>query len=299
MEPVIAQAQGRLPVQQACRLCKASRSEYYRHRRPAARQTSDASGLVEQIRSICLEMHGYGYRRVTAELHRRGMRVNHKRVLSLMHKAHVCCRPRRHRIRTTNSLHAFRVYPNLAKDLVVTRLNQLWVADITYVHLRRAFVYLAVVLDAFSRRAIGWALRQQLDAPLSMEALAMALRTRTVEPGLVHHSDRGIQYAAGEYIALLEQHHIAISMSRRGNPYDNAKAESFMKTLKHEKVLVNEYDVFDDALSNIGHFIGIVYNTKRLHSALNYRPPVEFEALCESQLSQTGSTLDTVLTVST
>lgn len=243
-------------------------------------------------------MNRYGYRRVTAELHRRGCIINHKRILALMRKDNLLCLKKKRWLCTTNSSHAYRVYPNLARDVVLTHLNQLWVADITYVRLARQFVYLAVVLDAFSRRAIGWAVRLHLDTQLSLAALERALTMRTVSPGLIHHSDRGVQYAAGEYIDLLTKNHIAISMSRKGNPYDNAKAESFMKTLKHEEVLLNEYETLDDAHANIGRFIDKVYNTKRLHSSLGYRPPVEFKADFLHSLNPHSSTLTNDQTVS-
>ncbi len=180
-------------------------------------------------------------------------------------------------MRTTDSNHNFRVYPNLAKDLVPERPNQLWRADITYIRLRSEFVYLAVILDAFSRRVIGWALSRHIDAALTVAALRMAIERRGVQPGLVHHSDQGVQYACDEYVTLLHDHQIAISMSRKGNPYDNAMAESFMKTLKVEEVYINEYRDFSDAYSNIERFIEIVYNKKRLHSALGYITPEEIE----------------------
>ncbi len=181
-------------------------------------------------------------------------------------------------MRTTDSNHNFRVYPNLAKDLVPERPNQLWRADITYIRLRSEFVYLAVILDAFSRRVIGWALSRHIDAALTVAALRIAIERRGVQPGLVHHSDQGVQYACDEYVTLLHDHQIAISMSRKGNPYDNAMAESFMKTLKVEEVYINEYRDFSDAYSNIERFIEIVYNKKRLHSALGYITPEEIEA---------------------
>ena len=181
-------------------------------------------------------------------------------------------------MRTTDSYHAFAVYPNLMPTLEVTGLNQLWIADITYVRLRCEFIYLAVVLDAFSRRCIGWCLERHLQTELTLAALRMALTGRDVGAGLVHHSDRGVQYATHAYTDLLTAHGIRISMSRRGNPYDNAQAESFMKTLKYEEVHVNDYEHLEEARTSIGHFLEQVYNQKRLHSALGYRPPVEFEA---------------------
>ena len=184
---------------------------------------------------------------------------------------------RRKFVATTDSSHRFVVYPNLAASLIVNDVNQLWVADITYIRLRTEFVYLAVVLDAYSRRVIGWALGRTLEAELAVTALRMALLERKPQPGLLHHSDRGVQYASTEYTELLKQHHAQISMSRKGNPYDNAACESFMKTLKYEEVYRNEYRDFQEAQASIGEFLQRVYNQKRLHSALGYLPPAEFE----------------------
>lgn len=244
--------------------------------------------LRDAIQKIALEMPAYGYRRVTAQLRRQGWAVNHKRVLRMMREDNLLCLRRRKFVVTTDSNHKLPVYPNLAKDLKVTRLNQLWVADLTYIRLRFEFVYLAVVLDGFSRRVIGWALGKTLEATLTIGALKMAIG-RGVAPGLVHHSDRGSQYADAGYTNLLKLNGIQISMSRRGNPYDNAKAESFMKTLKYEEVYRTEYRDLADARRQIGGFIESVYNRKRLHSALGYRSPVEFEqrARLEMKLNET------------
>jgi transposase InsO family protein len=247
-----------------------------------------------EIRAICEEMPSYGSPRVTAELRRRGYQVNHKRVSRLMRKANLHCRRRRRFVRTTDSRHGFRVYPNLAKDIVAVRPNQLWRADITYVRLAQDFVYLAVILDAYSRRAIGWALSRHIDTGLTVEALRMALACREIAPGLVHHSDRGSQYASDQYVKVLDDHDIEISMSRKGNPYDNAMAESFMRTVKVEEVYINEYITVTGAFANIEHFIEIVYNQKRLHSSLGYRTPEEVEA----EYHQEQSTLATPETVS-
>ena len=233
--------------------------------------------LRDAIQKIALEMPAYGYRRITAELHRRDRTVNHKRVLRVMREDNLLCLRRRAFVRTTDSDHKLPVYKNLAKDVKLNRLNQLWVADITYIRLMCEFVYLAVILDAFSRRVIGWALGKTLEADLTVEALTRAIGRGRVEPGLIHHSDRGIQYASKVYTDMLDARDIVISMSRRGNPYDNAKAESFMKTLKHEEVYRTEYRDFRDARRQIGQFIESVYNRKRLHSALGYLPPAEFE----------------------
>lgn len=297
MEPVIAQNQSSVALQRRCYLAGIARSSYYRRRDAVTGDDPKEVELRDQIQRICLGMNRYGYRRITAELQRRSFKINHKRVLRLMRKDNLLCLRKKRWICTTNSSHAYRVYPNLTTGLVLTHPNQLWVADITYVRLVHEFVYLAVILDAFSRRAIGWALRCHLDMQLSLSALEMALATRTVLPGLIHHSDRGVQYAAGNYTDLLTKNGIEISMSRRGNPYDNATAESFIKTLKHEEVLLNEYETLDEALANIGHFIEVVYNSKRLHSSLGYRPPVEFETDFLNSLSQKLSTLMAETTV--
>ena len=244
--------------------------------------------LRDAIQKIALKMPAYGYRRVTAELRRQGGTVNHKRVLRIMREDNLLCLRRRKFVVTTDSKHKLPVYPNLAKDLKVTGLNQLWVADLTYIRLQFEFVFLAVILDAFSRKVIGWALERTLEATLTIGALKMAIRCGRVEPGLVHHSDRGSQYADSGYTDLLKDHGVEISMSRRGNPYDNAKAESFMKTLKYEEVYRSEYRDLTDARNQIRRFIEDVYNQKRLHSALGYSSPVEFEkkVLLETQLSE-------------
>ena len=233
--------------------------------------------LRSQIQKIALRMPSYGYRRVQAELQRRGRQVNHKRVLRLMREDNLLCLRRRSFVCTTDSRHGLTVYPNLAREMVLSDINQLWVADITYIRLRSEFVYLAVLLDAYSRRVIGWELSNALTAELTREALRQACSGRRFAPGLVHHSDRGVQYAAHQYIELLRQHQIQISMSRRGNPYDNAQAESFIKTLKSEEVYRADYRDQREVRSGIGHFLETVYNQKRLHSALNYVPPAEFE----------------------
>ena len=220
-------------------------------------------------------MPAYGSRRITAELRRQGWVINRKRVQRIMRQDNLLCLRRKKFIRTTDSEHGLAVYPNLAGTLDISGLNQLWVADITYLRLWREFVYLAVVLDAFSRRVIGWSLGRTLEAEWPLAALRMALETREVEPGLVHHSDCGVQYAAGDYTGLLQQHGIEISMSRKANPYHNALAESFRKTLQYEEVYLFEYENFAEAQRRIGQFLERVYNEKRLHSALGYLPPVE------------------------
>ncbi len=261
-----------------------SRASFYRHRhRPAAALLPKQSEteLRQTIERIALEMPSYGYRPMTAELHRRGLLVNRKHVLRLMRQDNLLCRRKRSFVSTTESAHSLKVFPNLARTLVPIAVDQLWVADITYIRLPREFVYLAVVLDAFSRRVIGWALDRHLTTELTLKALQQALTIRTVTAGLVHHSDRGVQYAAADYVSLLIKHQIRISMSRPGNPYDNAKAERFMRTLKYEEVHLTEYQTLIEARASIRRFIDDVYNRKRLHSALGYRPPVEFELLSQ------------------
>ena len=233
--------------------------------------------LRNQFQHIALRWPAYGYRRVHAELVRQGWKVNHKRVLRLMRSDNLLCVRRRKFIFTTDSRHSLPIYPNLVEGLVVTSIDQLWVADITYIRLQLEFVYLAVLLDAFSRRCLGWALRRSLEAVLALEALRMALGHRQPKPGLVHHSDRGVQYASHDYAAELKQHGILISMSRTASPYDNAQAESFIKTLKYEEVYRTEYGSLEDARASIGQFLEKIYNRERLHSALGYCPPLEFE----------------------
>ena len=235
--------------------------------------------LRDLIQRLALQYPFYGYRRITRELHDRGYDVNHKRVLRLMRADNLLClRRRKSFVHTTDSQHGFPIYPNLAAELTPTAIDQLWVADLTYIRLAGEFVYLAVVLDAYSRRVVGWALGRSLQAELALAALDLALAERHPQPGLVHHSDRGVQYACRDYRDRLAGHGIRGSMSRKGNPYDNAYAESFMKTLKYEEVYRTEYRDFADALTNIGEFINRVYNRRRLHSALGYRSPAQFEA---------------------
>jgi transposase InsO family protein len=253
-----------------------SRASFYRWRVPR-QATPVEMELRDAMQKIAVQLPAYGYRRITAELQRRGFEVNHKRVLRMMHEDNLLCVRRRSFIVTTDSRHRLPVYPNLAGKIKPTAINQLWVADLTYIRLRTEFVYLAVLLDAFSRRVIGWALGRTLQAGLAVSALRMALRQRKPGPGLVHHSDRGIQYASLDYTSLLKERGIQISMSRKGNPYDNAACESFMKTLKYEEVYRTEYRDMADASAQIGAFLERVYNRQRLHSALGYLPPVEFE----------------------
>jgi transposase InsO family protein len=263
-----------------------SRATYYRQsdRKTAPRAERAEIERRQAIQRIALEMPTYGHRPMTAELQRRDLPTGRDRVLRYMREANLLCRRRRAFVATTDSNHSLRVFPNLARDLTVTAVDQLWVADITYIRLPRDFVYLAVLLDAFSRRVIGWALERHLMTELTIAALQMALATRQIKPGLVHHSDQGKQYAAADYVSLLIKHQIRISMSRTGNPYDNAKAERFMRTVKYEEVYLADYQTLTEARASISHFIEEVYNRKRLHSALGYRPPVEFEQLLSQPL---------------
>jgi len=263
-------------VNALCQMTGLSRAGFYRWRLPR-QATPVEMQLRDQMQKVALELPAYGYRRITCELQQRGFEVNHKRVLRMMREDNLLCVRRRAFVVTTDSRHNLPVYPNLARATKPAAINQLWVADITYIRLRTEFVYLAVVLDAFSRRVIGWALGRTLEAELAVTALRMALIERQPSPGLVHHSDRGVQYASTDYTEMLKQHYVTISMSRKGNPYDNAACESFMKTLKQEEVYRNEYRDFHEARACIGEFLECIYNQKRLHSALGYVPPAEFE----------------------
>ena len=272
------QRQGEIGIERLCALAGVSRAGYYRHWRGSAPREEETA-LRDAVQRIALEKRRYGHRRIAAELRRSGWPVNKKRVLRIMREDNLLCVPKRaFTPPTTDSRHGFRVYPHLARRLVLTATNQLWVADITYVRLAEEFVYLAVILDAFSRRVIGWNLAGHLQASLALGALDMALAAREVVPGgLIHHSDRGVQYACRDYIGRLLQAGVVPSMSRVGCPWDNAMAESFMKTLKTEEIDARAYRDLADAEAAIGRFIDQVYNRQRLHSALDYRPPMEFE----------------------
>lgn len=272
-----------LTIRRMLELGRLSRSSFYRYdpnRKPGADRDME---LRDAIQRIALEWPCYGRPRITQELRRQGWTINPKRVYRLMREDNLLCVRRRRFVITTDSNHDRRIYPNLARELVLTGVNQLWIADITYIRLLEEFVFLAAMLDAFSRRVIGWALDRNLDDELTLTALRMALANRVPLPGLVHHSDRGSQYASRDYIELLKANQIRISMSRRGNPWDNAACESFMKTLKYEEVYRNEYRDLVEARASIGEFLEKVYNQKRLHSALGYVPPAEFEAQLAAQ----------------
>ena len=277
-----------IPMRRLCELGQVSRGGFYRwqHAPPAGDGDMD---LRDEIQRIATDWPCYGWRRVQAELKRRRWVVNHKRVRRIMREDNLLCLRRRKFVVTTDSNHKLPVHPNLTTEMGLSGIDQLWIADITYIRLEIEFVFLAVVLDAYSRRVIGWALERTLEDELTIAALRMALSRRApvtgLMPDLVHHSDRGSQYASGDYTDLLKDHKIRISMSGKGNPYDNATCESFMKTLKYEEVYRQEYRDLAEARSCIEQFLEKVYNQKRLHSALGYRPPVEFEQALSSAAS--------------
>lgn len=277
--------QGALSVERMCQLTQVSRAGFYRSLQQAEPDREEME-IRTAIQQIFLEhRRRYGYRRISQELRRRGMVVNRKRVQRLMQTDNLLALQRRAFVVTTDSKHAFEVYLNLASRVKLTGINQLWVADITYIRLQKEFVYLAVILDAFSRKVVGWALDKTLAASLPKAALEMAIAARQPGPGLVHHSDRGVQYASAEYVAVLQQHQIVPSMSRPANPYDNASCESFMKTLKQEEIYLNEYRDLEHLRLNVGVFIEQYYNRCRLHSSLGYQPPEEFEQRLPAPIS--------------
>ena len=260
-----------------CWLAGCSRAGYYRRLQNQHPEEEDME-VRAAIQKVALEhRRRYGYRRVSAELRRRGLVVNQKRVARLMREDNLLALRHRQWNSTTNSNHALPVYLNLAKRIEVRGLDQLWVADLTYIRLNREWVYLAVILDRWSRRIIGWALERTLATRLTLAALEMAIQSRRPQPGLVHHSDRGVQYAAGEYVSLLERHSITPSMSRPANPYDNAFCESFMKTLKQEEIHCRQYHDLEELAAHVEEFLEVYYNQQRLHSALGYLTPAEFE----------------------
>jgi len=278
---VIAQVKEEHPemsIEGLCELMGVSRSWYYE--RPSAEEKAHKDvELRDAIERIVLEFPGYGYRRVTAALRREGWSVNHKRVSRVMKEESLLCQIKRRFKPTTDSAHAFARYPNLLKDVEIHGLDRAWISDITYVRLPTSFCYLAAILDAYSRKCVGWHLSRFIDTRLTLSALEMALAARRPVPGLIHHSDQGVQYASGEYVLRLEEVGARISMADVGNPYENAKAESFFRNLKMEEIYLKDYRDFEEAQENIGQFIEEVYNQKRLHSSLGYLPPAEFEAL--------------------
>jgi putative transposase len=261
----------------------ASSSYYYKAKCDVAGQARSDAELRDHIERIQGEFSGYGYRRLGRQLRREGIRVNDKRIRRVQRKYQLFpIRWRTFKIATTDSNHSHKIYPNLLAQKTLTGINQAWVADITYIRILKGFVFLAALLDRYSRKLIGWAISQRIDAELCVAALRVALEQRQPPPGCVHHSDRGVQYACAEYITLLEQAQMQISMSRTANPYDNAHMESFFKTLKYEEVHLANYETYDDVVQRIPHFIEEVYNSKRLHSALGYLPPVEYEMAIQS-----------------
>jgi putative transposase len=283
--------QGSLSIERMCQLAQVSRAGFYRslQERLPVKVEMEVRSTIQQI--VLEHRRRYGYRRVTAELRRRGMLVNHKRVARLMRDDNLLAVQPRAFVVTTDSKHEFEVYLNLAKRMKLTGINQLWVADITYIRLHSEFVYLAVILDGFSRKVVGWALERTMATRLTKAALEQAIATRQPAPGLVHHSDRGLQYASNEYVQVLLAQQIIPSMSRPANPYDNASCESFMKTLKREEIYANDYVDLEHLRRHIETFIEDYYNRCRLHSALAYQPPEEFEQQLESTTISAGATM--------
>ena len=269
-----------LGLKRMCELLGVNRGTYYNFKKKTFLKKAylKDKDILKQIKAIILKFPGYGYRRITAELRRRGETINHKKALRIMKENNLTKKKRRSFISTTNSYHNLFTYPNIIKGFFPKRINQLWVADITYIHLRYEFVYLSCILDVFSRKVVGWSLKNNLSNELAISSLKMALSKRDIKSGLIHHSDRGIQYASKKYTYLLERNNILISMSATGNPYENAFAESFIATLKKEEVHLVEYENMKEALKRIGYFIEDVYNSKRLHSSLGNLPPDEFES---------------------
>ncbi len=272
-----------LTIRRMVQLGEISRAGFYRQQNAVPRKPDPNMDLRDAIQRIALEWPCYGRPRITKELRDRGWKVNPKRVHRLMREDNLLCVRRRKFVITTDSAHSLRVYPNRAREMVLTDVDQLWRADITYIRLQEEFVFLAVILDSYSRRVIGWALDRTLETDLPLAALRMAISRRSFGPGLVHHSDRGVQYASHEYTELLKERGIVISMSRKGNPWDNAACESFMKTLKYEEVYRNEYRDLAEARASIGQFLERIYNRKRLHSSLDYVAPAVFEAYLAAQ----------------
>jgi putative transposase len=283
--------QGNLSVERMCSLVQVSRAGFYR-----ALKTQEPDLEEMELRStiqrvVVQHRRRYGYRRVTAELRQKGLLVNHKRVVRLMRLDNLLALRPSAFVVTTDSDHDLEIYVNLAKRMQLTGINQLWMADITFIRLQQEFVYLAVILDAYSRKVVGWALDRSLATRVATAALQSAITTRSPPPGLVHHSDRGIQYASSEYGKVLDRYQIVASMSRLANPWDNAKCESFMKTLKQEEIYANEYRDLEHLQTNLAAFIERYYNTQRLHSALDYRSPEGFEQSIAPGANQRGPTV--------
>ncbi len=283
--------QGSLSIERMCQLAGVSRAGFYRslQGRAPVEEDMEVRSVIQQI--AVEHRRRYGYRRISAELRRRGMLVNHKRVLRIIREDNLLAVQPRAFVVTTDSDHEFEVYLNLASRMKLTGMNQLWVADITYIRLKKEFVYLAVILDAFSRKVVGWALDRTLASRLPIAALEQAIVQRQPPPGLVHHSDRGAQYASGDYVRVLRKHQMIPSMSRPANPYDNASCESFMKTLKREEIYANDYQDLEHLQGNVEAFIEQYYNRCRLHSALGYRPPEEFERDARTTVNSAGATM--------
>ena len=282
-----------IPVMKTSQLLDVSKSGYYAWLKRKGRNNRVARDrpIVEQIQKIIIDYPGYGYRRMTHQLRRHGYIVNHKRVLRLMRENGLTFKRKKYSPITTDSQHKNPVYPNLVRGMEITHLNQVWAADFTYIQLLKDYVYLAVELDIYSRRCIGWSLSRNLDTDTALDALQMALYLREDDnrSGLIHHSDRGSQYTSIRFTQCLRNHGIQISNSRKGNPYDNAYVESFFKTLKYEEVYLNEYETFGDAMENIERFIEDVYNAKRMHSSLGYVSPIEYEIMEEKKSNQSYS----------
>lgn len=286
--------QGSLSIERMCQLASISRAGFYRSLQDHKPQEEDME-VRSAIQRIVLEhRRRYGYRRVNAQLRRQGMLVNHKRVARIMREDNLLAVQPKHFVITTGSNHNLEVYLNLACRMKLTGPDQLWLADITYIRLHAEFVYLAVILDSFSRKVVGWTLDRTLTTRLAIGALQQAIEVRKPMPGLVHHSDRGIQYASAEYVALLRKHDMIPSMSRPANPYDNASCESFIKTLKREEIYANEYENLEHLRDHIEEFIDRYYNQIRLHSALGYRSPEEFEQ--KSRLASKTESLVSTMT---
>jgi len=284
------QTQEHLGVERMCHLAQVSRASFYRWRQAWEGEVEQDMAMRHAVQEVVLShRRRYGYRRVTAELRRRGYVINHKRVARLMREDNLLALQQRRFLSTTESGHRLPVYLNLAARLHVNGPNQLWVADITYVRLQRQFVYLAVILDAYSRKVVGWALDDSLQVRLTLRALEKALAEREPPPGLVHHSDRGVQYAAQEYVEVLQRHGIVPSMSRPANPWDNAMCESFMKTLKQEEIEAMAYLDLPALEAGIAVFLDQYYNRQRLHSALGYRTPEEFELATADSVPSLGA----------